>query len=207
MAHTRHARTLTGAAALLLALTACTGADPTADPTTQPAPSSDQPAGDSPTWNYRTPTAQDHKDTKGNKGDQGDQGEEGEKGEKADEGKADSLLPEEADAAARKGATTAGMATVKVWVRGQEMDQRDWHDALMNTLTPVAQDAYQDRWWGYRIPATKITGKPQLVNATQSTGTVVVPTNAGDVTVTVTRPEPTSRWLTSSITTSSATQE
>lgn len=116
-----------------------------------------------------------------------------------DAAEGDSLVNAHADAAAEEGATAAGVATAQVWVQGSTMDQRDWNDALMATLTPLAQDAYQDRWWGYRIEATEITGEPVLSEATMTTAIVTVPTNDGDLVLTVTRTDETTPWLTAGI--------
>ena len=69
----------------------------------------------------------------------------------------------------------------------------------METLTPIAQDSYRDRWWGYRVAETELTGEPEIVAATMASATVAIPTNAGDLTLTVTRPTPTDQWLTSGI--------
>lgn len=151
------------------ALAAC-GGDPEPDPVA---------AEPTPEWDYGTPSPDP------------DVGE--------DEAPNDSLLPEEADQDARDGATAAAIVTANVWVQGSTTEQQEWNDSLMETLTPLAQDAYDDRWWGYRITATEITGDPEVQNVTMSTATITIPTDGGDLTLTLTRTTPTSQWLTSGI--------
>ncbi|MGO2605923.1 MAG: hypothetical protein ACTH8V_02325, partial [Brachybacterium tyrofermentans] len=107
--------------------------------------------------------------------------------------------PEEADQDARDGATAAAIVTAKVWIQGSTMEQQEWNDSLMETLTPLAQDAYDGRWWGYRVTATEITGDAEIHNVTMSTATITIPTDGGDLSLTLTRTTPTSQWLTSGI--------
>lgn len=111
----------------------------------------------------------------------------------------DSLVNRAADQAAKDGASRAALATAKVWVQGKSLDQSKWNAALMQTLSPVARPAYDGRFWGYRIKATKVTGTPALTDATMTTATVAVPTNTGTLTMTVTRADESSPWLTTSI--------
>lgn len=159
-----------------LALAAgCSTPDP--EPTT-PAPPSIEATPDEPDWTYSTPSPTN---------------------DAPDEVPDDSLIDEEADQDAREGAAAAATMTAQIWVQGSTLEQRDWNDQLMATLTPIAQDSYSDRWWGYRVAETEITGDAELVAATMASATVTIPTNTGDLTLTVTRPTPTDSWLTSGI--------
>lgn len=174
---TRHRLTLTCAAALLTVTAGCSAPAPDEQsPTATPEPTATE--APQPAWDYSTPTPSS---------------------EESDEAQADSLIDEEADQDARAGAAAAAMVTAEVWVQGATLDQLDWNEQLMETLTPIAQDSYRDRWWGYRIVATEITGEPELTAATMASATVIVPTNAGELTLTVTRTTPADQWLTSGI--------
>lgn len=168
-------------AALLASATGCredTDPAPTAETSTaQPSPSSTAP---SPTPElYRTPDAPTATGT--------------------DPAQADSLENMPADADAAQGATDAGMATAEIWVQGTVMDQEQWNTALMDTIQPLSRQAYENRWWGYRVPATQITGEPILSEATMTTAVVTVPTDAGDLVMTVTRTDASSPWLTAGL--------
>lgn len=166
---TRRSLLLVGAAVTLSGVLAACGGDPAPEPSTEPTPE----------WTYGTPSPDP------------DAGEE--------EAPNDSLLPQEADQDARDGAAAAAIVTAKAWIQGSTMEQEEWNDALMETLSPIAQDAYDGRWWGYRIRATEITGDPEIQSATMSTAFITVPTDGGDLNLTLARPTPTSQWLTSGI--------
>lgn len=112
----------------------------------------------------------------------------------------DSLVNREADDSARQGATDAAMATARIWVQGKTMDQQQWNAALLETLSPIARPAYDGVTWGYRIEQTAITGDPMVSEATMTTATVTVPTDGGDLTITVARDDETAPWMTTAIT-------
>lgn len=111
----------------------------------------------------------------------------------------DSLENVPADAEASQGATDAAMATAEVWVQGTVMEQNQWNTALMDTIQPLSRPAYENQWWGYRVPSTQITGEPILSEATMTTAIVTVPTDAGDLVMTVTRTDASSPWLTAGL--------
>lgn len=111
----------------------------------------------------------------------------------------DSIVNAEADEAARQGATDAALATTEVWVQGTTMEQQEWNDALLETIAPISRTAYDSKWWGYRVDSTEITGDPELSNGTMTTATVTVPTDAGDLTLTVTRADESADWLTTGL--------
>lgn len=164
--------------ALTLALAACGGGqnkeEETPSPTATPAP----------TGPYLEPSEGDESDEKAPAGD-------------------DSLMNAEADEEAEKGATAAALATAEVWVQGKEMDQQEWNQELLDTIAPMSHAAYDGRMWGYRVEATTITGDPEVTGATMTTATVLVPTDAGDLTLTATRSDEEGEWLTTAIETSS----
>lgn len=168
-------RVLILSSALLVLAAGCSTPDP--EPTT-PAPTSTQATPEEPAWTYSTPSPTS---------------------DGPDDIPDDSLIDEEADQDAREGAAAAATMTAQIWVQGSTLEQRDWNDQLMETLTPIAQDSYRDRWWGYRVAETEITGEAELVAASMVSATVTIPTNTGDLTLTVTRPTPTDSWLTSGI--------
>lgn len=169
-------RTLPMAAlALALALTACGGGGEETTPT-EPSPTVTA----SPTGPYLAPSDDDESDEEAPAGD-------------------DSLENAAADQAAEDGAAAAALATADVWVQGKELDQQEWNTQLLDTIAPVSHPAYESRFWGYRIEATAVTGDPEVTTATMTTATVVVPTDAGDLTLTVTRADETSEWLTTAI--------
>lgn len=171
---TRHRIPLACAVTVLALAAGCTGPEP--DDEVTPSPTVSEPA--EPEWTYTTPTPSP---------------------DESDEAEADSLIDEEADQDARDGASAAATLTARVWVQGATLDQNDWNERLMETLTPIAQETYRDRWWGYRVAETELTGEPEILTATMTSATVTVPTNTGDLTLTVTRPTPTDQWLTSGI--------
>lgn len=111
----------------------------------------------------------------------------------------DSLENAPADQEAEDGASDAALATAKIWVQGKTLDQGDWNDQLIDTLAPVAQPAYDGRTWGYRVEATAVTGQPAIEQATMTTATVRIPTDAGPLTLTVTRSSGDSSWATTAI--------
>lgn len=166
-------------AAVTLALAACGGGDdrddatPTATPT--PTVTSEEPTGP-----YLEPSDGGGGDEDAPAGD-------------------DSIVNAEADEDARQGATDAAMATAEVWVQGDTMEQQEWNDALLETIAPISRTAYDSKWWGYRVDSTEITGDPELSNATMTTATVTVPTDAGDLTLTVTRADESADWLTTGL--------
>lgn len=173
---TRRQIRLACAVVALTITTGCTG--PQSDEETTPAPTASESAEPEPDWTYSTPQPAP---------------------EESDEAEADSLIDEDADQDARDGASAAAMLTARVWVQGATLDQRDWNEQLMETLTPIAQESYRDRWWGYRVAETEVVGEPEIADATMVSATVTIPTNTGDLTLTVTRPTPTDQWLTSGI--------
>lgn len=169
-------RTLPLAAlALTLALAACGGGD---EQKKTPEPSPTVTA--SPTGPYLAPSDGDESDEEAPAGD-------------------DSLENAEADQEAEEGAAAAALATAEVWVQGKELEQDEWSTQLLDTIAPVSHPAYENRFWGYRIEATAVTGDPEVTTATMTTATVTVPTDAGDLTLTVTRADETSEWLTTAI--------
>ncbi|MGO1598453.1 MAG: hypothetical protein ACTHYR_04265 [Brachybacterium sp.] len=170
-------RTLLAGAMTLLALTGCTLSPPAPEPTTTVAPTPEA-TPEEPAWTYSTPSPTAAGPT---------------------EIPDDSLIDEEADEDARAGAAAAATVTAEIWVQGATLDQREWNGQLMETLTPIAQQSYTDKWWGYRVAETEITGEPEIIAATMSSATVAIPTNAGPLTLTVTRLTPTDSWLTSGI--------
>lgn len=170
---TRKTILLTAIAATALTLTACVGQD------AEPSPSTTTMA--TPTGPYVLPS-----DTAT-----------AEPGDVED----DSLVNAEPDDNAKRGAQDAAIATATVWVQGKTLDQQAWNEQLLATIAPIAQPAYDTKTWGYRITQTAITGDPTLVDATMTTATVTVPTDDGDLTLTVARDDETSPWLTTSITT------
>lgn len=177
---TRLPRTLAVTAAVL-ALAACGGGnDREEDPTTTAAPT---PAATSeaPTGPYLEPSDGGAGDDDAPAGD-------------------DSLVNAEADEDARQGATAAALATAEVWVQGDTMEQPEWNEALLETIAPISHAAYDSKWWGYRVTSTEITGDPELADATMTTATATVPTDAGDLTLTVTRADESADWLTTGIT-------
>ena len=174
MNRTRHL--LAGVAVTLTITVGCTSPSP--EPTPTPTTTAAEPTAEELDWEYTTPSPTS---------------------EGPDEVPDDSLIDEPADDDARAGAAAAATVTAEVWVQGSTLEQREWTDRLMETLTPIAQESYRDRWWGYRIPATEITGDAEVITATMASATVTVPTNAGTLTLTVTRPTPTDSWLTSGI--------
>ena len=163
------------ATALLVLAAGCTPSEP-APTTPPPVPTESTP--EEPDWTYSTPSPTS---------------------DGPDDIPDDSLIDEEADQDAREGAAAAATVTAEIWVQGSTLEQREWQERLMETLTPIAQDSYRDRWWGYRVAETELTGEPEIVAATMASATVTIPTNAGDLTLTVTRPTPTDQWLTSGI--------
>ncbi|WP_281872625.1 hypothetical protein [Brachybacterium paraconglomeratum] len=171
----RHPLACVAMAIVLLA--GCTGPGPEQQ-TSPPAPTASESTDPAPDWTYTTPTPEP---------------------EESDAAQADSLIDEEADQDARDGAAAAATVTAEIWVQGSALEQREWQERLMETLTPIAQDSYRDRWWGYRVAETELTGEPEIVTATMVSATVTIPTNAGDLTLTLTRPTPTDQWLTSGI--------
>lgn len=116
----------------------------------------------------------------------------------------DSLENAAADQEAEEGAAAAALSTADVWVQGKELDQDEWNKQLLATIAPVSHPAYENRFWGYRIEATAVTGDPEVTTATMTTATVTVPTDAGDLILTVTRTDETSQWLTTAIETDSS---
>lgn len=161
--------------ALTLALTACGGGGEE-KATTEPSPTVTA----SPTGPYLAPSDGDQSDEEAPAGD-------------------DSLENAAADQAAEEGAAGAALATAEVWVQGKELDQQEWSTQLLDTIAPVSHPAYEGRFWGYRIEATVITGDPEVTSATMTTATVTVPTDTGDLILTVTRADETSEWLTTAI--------
>ncbi|MGO2537635.1 hypothetical protein ACTXJK_15130 [Brachybacterium tyrofermentans] len=127
-----------------------------------------------------------------------DQGEE--EGQEA--GHDDSLENAPADQEAKDGAGAAALATAEIWVQGKTLDQDEWNEQLLDTLAPVAQPAYDGRTWGYRVEATAVTGEPSIEQATMTTATVQIPTDAGSLTVTVTRSSESGSWETTAISSS-----
>lgn len=113
----------------------------------------------------------------------------------------DSLVNAEGDDAAQQGARDAALATATVWVQGKTLDQDEWNRQLLDTLAPIARPAYDGTTWGYRIEQTAITGDPVVAVATMTTATVTVPTDHGDLSITVSRDDESAPWLTTSITT------
>lgn len=111
----------------------------------------------------------------------------------------DSLENAPADQEAKDGASGAALATAEIWVQGKTLDQGEWNEQLLDTLAPVAHPAYDGRTWGYRVEATAVTGEPSIEQATMTTATVRVPTNAGPLTLTVTRSSGDSSWATTAI--------
>lgn len=124
-----------------------------------------------------------------------DQGEE--VGQEA--GHDDSLENAPADQEAKGGAAAAALVTAEIWVQGKTLDQGEWNEQLLDTLAPVAQPAYDGRTWGYRVAATAVTGEPSIEQATMTTATVRIPTDAGPLTLTVTRSSGDSSWATTAI--------
>lgn len=178
-------RGLLAAALTLPVVAACTRepdpkpSSPTPPPATDPDAAPDAaPSDGHDEWEYTTPTP-DVKD--------------------GDEAQADSLMNPEATDEDEAGAIAAALTTAEIWVQGSTLDQEEWNSALMETMTELAQNAYDGRWWGYRIAATEITGDPTTVFVTASSATIRVPTNDGDLTITVVRESPDSPWLTSGL--------
>lgn len=165
------------AVALTLTLAACGGGQ---DEREEPSPTVTA----APTGPYLEPSDGDESDEEAPAGD-------------------DSLINAEADETAKEGATAAALATAEVWVQGKEMEQQAWNQALLDTLAPMSHPAYDGKMWGYRVEATSITGDPEVSNATMTTATVLVSTDAGDLTLTVTRSNEEAEWLTTAIETSS----
>lgn len=124
-----------------------------------------------------------------------DQGEE--VGQEA--GHDDSLENAPADQEAKEGAAAAALATAEIWVQGKTLDQGEWNEQLLGTLAPVAQPAYDGRTWGYRVEATAVIGEPSIEKATMTTATVQISTDAGPLTLTVTRSGANSSWATTAI--------
>ncbi|MEE1652136.1 hypothetical protein V1260_15245 [Brachybacterium sp. J144] len=124
-----------------------------------------------------------------------DQGEEA--GQEA--GHDDSLENAAADQKAKDGAAAAALATAEIWVQGKTLDQGEWNEQLLDTMAPVAHPAYDGRTWGYRVEATAVTGEPSIAQATMTTATVQIPTDAGSLTLTVTRSSGDSSWATTAI--------
>lgn len=118
-----------------------------------------------------------------------------------DVGHDDSLENAPADQEAKDGAAAAALATTKIWVQGKTLEQGEWNEQLVQTLAPVAQPAYDGRTWGYRVEATAVTGEPNIEQATMTTATVRIPTDAGSLTLTVTRSGGNSSWATTAIST------
>lgn len=116
-----------------------------------------------------------------------------------DAGHDDSLENAPADQEAKDEAAAAALATAEVWVQGKTLDQGEWNDQLLHTLAPVAQPAYDGRVWGYRVEATAVTGEPSVERATMTTAVVRIPTDAGSLTLTVTRSGESSSWATTAI--------
>lgn len=114
---------------------------------------------------------------------------------------ADSLENLPADEDAKAGATEAAMATATVWVQGQTLPQPEWNQQLLDTIAPLSRSAYDGRTWGYQVTQTTIVGDPVISDATMTTATVTVPTDDGELTLTVVRADEASPWLTSALTT------
>lgn len=117
-----------------------------------------------------------------------------------EEGHDDSLENAPADQRAKDEAAAAALATAEVWVQGKTLEQAEWNEQLLHTLAPVAQPAYDGRVWGYRVEATAVTGEPAVEKATMTTATVVIPTDAGPLTLTVTRSVEQGAWATTAVT-------
>lgn len=111
----------------------------------------------------------------------------------------DSLINAAADPEAEEQAAEAALATAQVWVQGDTLDQQEWNSQLLDTIAPIAHSAYDDRTWGYQVEASAITGRAATSEATMTTATVTVPTDAGPLVMTVTRPDEQSPWLTTAI--------
>lgn len=184
---TRRLPLLVATTALCLALTACGGNKEQPEPSTTPVPSATTatPSATGPYESAATDSPTPVQD---------------------DDAEDDSLVNREADESAKQGAIDAAMATAEVWVQGKTMDQQQWNSALLATLSPIAQPAYDGRTWGYRVKATAITGDPAVTEATMTTATVTVPTDAGSLTLTVGRDDETAPWLTTAIGSGSGTE-
>lgn len=117
-----------------------------------------------------------------------------------EEGHDDSLENAPADQRAKDDAAAAALATAEIWVQGKTLEQAAWNEQLLHTLAPVAQPAYDGRVWGYRVEATAVKGEPAVEQATMTTATVVIPTDAGPLTMTVTRSDEQGSWATTAIT-------
>ena len=167
-------------AALTLTLAACGGGDDRDDDATPSATPTPAVTSEEPTGPYLEPSDGGGGDEDAPAGD-------------------DSIVNAEADDEARQGATDAALATTEVWVQGTTMEQQEWNDALLETIAPISRTAYDSKWWGYRVDSTEITGDPELSNATMTTATVTVPTDAGDLTLTVTRADESADWLTTGL--------
>ena len=167
-------------AALTLTLAACGGGDDRDDDATPSATPTPAVTSEEPTGPYLEPSDGGGGDEDAPAGD-------------------DSIVNAEADDEARQGATDAALATTEVWVQGTTREQQEWNDALLETIAPISRTAYDSKWWGYRVDSTEITGDPELSNATMTTATVTVPTDAGDLTLTVTRADESADWLTTGL--------
>lgn len=93
-------------------------------------------------------------------------------------------------------AIDAARATMDVWVQGSTLTQMEWQDALQDTLTPAAQDAYANRF-GYKVPDTKVTEDPAVIRASVGSAVLRVTTDATTYEVTVIKTDDT--WKTSGI--------
>ena len=119
--------------------------------------------------------------------------------QEGDEAEADSLMNPEATDQDKKDAAAAALATAEIWIQGSTLDQNQWNQALMDTMTELAQSAYDGGWWGYRFTASDITEVPEILTATASSATTRIHTNDGTLTITVVRETPNSPWLTSGL--------
>ncbi|MGQ4507397.1 hypothetical protein ACUH9O_08710 [Dermabacteraceae bacterium P13103] len=107
-------------------------------------------------------------------------------------------VPQEAGEADRREAVSAAMRSAEILVQGSTMDQVPWRKALDATFVePYVQNFTT---WGYKVPAHKITGEPTIQRANAATAVVIVPTDAGPLTITVVRLDA-KTWLTSAIAT------